>query len=154
MIQRIQTVYMLIAELLVGILFFVPFGEIAGKEGIIFRVGMKGIFPEGTPKPEAISSNWPIVIIWVLSLILIIVGIFLFENRKRQMRLSLINILILIALCCLIFFEVLSGSQQLSGHYSFSIYFVFPAIAAILLLMAYRAIAKDEALVRSIDRIR
>ena len=154
MIQRIQTVYMLIAELLVGVLYFVPFGEIAGKDGTIYRLGINGIFPEGNPKSEAISSNLPLVILWVVSLILIVVTIFLFENRKRQMRLLMINILILFALGGLIFFDVWSGSKQLSGHYSLSIYFVFPAIAAILLIMGYRAIGKDEALVRSIDRIR
>ena len=72
MIQRIQTVYLLIAEMLIGALFFVPFAEIAGKEGSIYRFDMKGIYLEGVQKTEIIYSSLPLVILWTVSLMLIL----------------------------------------------------------------------------------
>ena len=154
MIQRIQTVYLLIAEILIGALFFVPFAEIAGKEGSIYRFDIKGIYLEGVQKSEIIYSSLPLVLLWAVSLILILVTIFLYKNRVLQMRISTINIFILLGLGGLIFYYVRSGAKLLMGVYSLTIYLVFPVIAAILIYLAIRAISKDELLVRSIDRIR
>jgi len=154
MIQRIQTVYLLIAEILIGALFFVPFAEIAGKEGSIYRFDIKGIYLEGVQKSEIIYSSLPLVLLWAVSLILILATIFLYKNRILQMRISTINIFILLGLGGLIFYYVWSGAKLLMGVYSLTIYLVFPVIAAILIYLAIRAISKDEELVRSIDRIR
>lgn len=154
MIQRIQTVYLLIAEMLIGILFFVPFGEIAAKEGGIYRFDIKGVYLEGIQKPEIIYSSLPLVILWAVSLVLILATIFLFKNRILQMRLSTINIFIQLGFGGLIFYYIYSSTKLLSGVYSLTIYLVFPVISAILIYLAVRAIAKDELLVRSIDRIR
>ena len=154
MIQRIQTVYLLIAEMLIGSLFFVPFGEIAVKAGSIYRCDIKGVYLEAIPKPEIILSSLPVDILWAASLILILVTIFLFKNRVLQMTLAKINIFLMLGLGGLIFYYVWSIAKQLSGVYSFTIYLVFPIISAILIYLALRAIDKDEKLVRSIDRIR
>ncbi len=154
MIQRIQTVYMLIADLLIGLLFFVPFGEIVAKAGGLYRVDIKGLYLEGVPKPEIISSNMLVMIVWILGLLLIGAAIFMYNNRKRQMGLSMINIFIVLTLGALIYYDVWSGAKLVSGQSSLTLYFTFPEIAAILIYMAYRSIGKDELLVRSIDRIR
>jgi len=154
MIQRIQTVYLLIAEMLIGALFFVPFAEIAGKEGNIYRFDIKGIYLEGVQKAEIIYGSLPLVILWVVSMILILATIFLFKNRILQMRLSRINIFILLGLGGLIYYYVRSIAKILMGVFSLTVYLVFPFIAAILIYLAIRAINKDELLVRSIDRIR
>jgi len=154
MIQRIQTVYLLVAEILIGALYFVPFAEIAGKKGSIYRFDINGIYIEGVQKQEIIYSGLPLLLLWVVSLILILGSIFLFKNRILQMRISKINIFLLLGLCGLIFYSAWSCARILMAVYSLTIYLVFPIIAAILIYMAYKAIAKDELLVRSIDRIR
>ena len=154
MIQRIQTVYLLIAEMLIAALFFVPFAEIAGKEGSRFRFDMNGIYPLGVQNPESIYSSLPLVILWALSMILILVTIFVFKNRILQMRISSINIFLMLGLSGLIYYYVWSSAKILMGVYSFNIYLVFPLIAAVFIYLAKRAIKRDELLVRSIDRIR
>lgn len=154
MIQRIQTVYLLIAEMLIGALFFVPFAEIAGKDGSIYQFDIKGIYLEGIQKAEIIYGSTPLVILWVMSMILILVTIFKYKNRILQMRLATINVFILLGLAGLIYYYVVSSAKILAGVYSLTIYLVFPVIAAILIYLAIRAIRKDELLVRSIDRIR
>ena len=154
MIQRIQTVYLLIAEMLIAALFFVPFAEIAGKEGSRYRFDINGIFTLGVPNSEMIYGSLPLVILWALSMILILVTIFVFKNRILQMRISSINIFLMLSLSGLIYYYGWSGAKILTGVYSFNIYLVFPLIAAVLIYLAKRAINKDELLVRSIDRIR
>ena len=154
MIQRIQTVFLLIAGMLIGALYFVPFGEIASKEGSIYRFDMKGIYLEGIPKPEIICNSLPLVILMAVSLILIFVTIFMFKNRILQMKLSRINIFIQLGSAGLIFYDIYSCAKTLSGVYSFTVFLIFPLISSILIYLALRAINKDELLVRSIDRIR
>jgi len=154
MIQRIQTVYLLIAEMLIGALFFVPFAKILGNEGLIYQFDMKGIYLAGSQKPEIIYGSLPLVILCALSLIILLITIFKYKNRILQMRLSTINILLLIGIGGLIFYYVYSSAKLMQGSYSLNIYLVFPVVAAIFIYLAIRAIAKDELLVRSIDRIR
>lgn len=154
MIQRIQTVFLLIAGILIGALFFVPFGKIASKEGSIYLFDMKGIYLEGIPNPEIIYSSLPLVILMAVSLIFIFATIFKFKNRILQMKLSRINIFMQLGSAGLIFYNLYSCAKTLSGVYSFTIFLVFPLIASILIYLALRAIKKDELLVRSIDRIR
>lgn len=154
MIQRIQTIYLLIAEILIGTLFFVPLAEITGKEGILYRFQIQGIFMEGLPGSGVNLSSWPLIILLVLSIILILVTTFMFRNRILQMRLAKIAVFTLVALSVLIYYYVISVTKILAGHYSMSIFSVILVIAPILVYLAIRAIKKDELLVRSIDRIR
>jgi hypothetical protein len=154
MIQRIQTVYLLIAEILIGILFFVPFAGISGKDGSIYRFDLKGLSLDGILKSEIASGSMPLILLWAVSMILIVVTIFMYKNRKQQIWFSIITIFILLGFGSLIFYFVLSNAKLLAGSHSFRIFMIFPVIAAILSYMARRAIGKDEMLVRSIDRIR
>jgi len=70
------------------------------------------------------------------------------------MTLAKINIFLMLGLGVLIFYYTWSIAKQLTGVYSITLYSVFPFISAILIYLAFRAIDKDEKLVRSIDRIR
>jgi hypothetical protein len=144
----------MIAGILIGILYFVPYAEVTGKEGAIYQFGMRGIFPEGILKNEIFPGRLPMLAFWAASIILILVTIFKFKNRILQMKLAIINIVVVFILGALIFYNAWSGSKLLSGDSYLTLYFIFPFIAVILIYMAYRAIKKDELLVRSIDRIR
>ncbi len=154
MIQRIQTVYFLISEILIGLLFFVPFAEIYGTGNTIYRFEMDGLCLTGVPKPESIINGQPLVFLSTLVLLFVISAIFLFKNRKVQIWITIVNIFLLLGLWGLMLYDVLSGAKTVSGIFSFQFYFTFPLIAAIFNYMAIRAIKKDEMLVRSVDRIR
>ena len=154
MIQRIQTVYFLISEMLIGLLFFVPFAEIAGTGSAVYRFDMDGLHLMGVPKPEFIISGQPLVFLSTLVLLFVISAIFRFKNRKTQIWITIVNIFFLLVLWGLMFYDVLSGAKSVSGIYSFRFYFTFPLIAVVFNYMAIRAIKKDEMLVRSVDRIR
>ncbi|HAH26279.1 MAG TPA: DUF4293 domain-containing protein [Prolixibacteraceae bacterium] len=147
MIQRIQTVYLLIAALLIGLLFLLPFAEIA-KDGAIYMFNFKGIVLDGTLKENGTSISILIGIIIALQG----VAIASFKNRARQMRLTVFAILLMLGLLGMFFFFTFYSFS--GANVSLKISVLFPVVAIILDYLAIRAIGKDEALIRSIDRIR
>lgn len=103
---------------------------------------------------QVFDSNVPYVSI--ASMILGIIGIlsiFSFKNRKRQMMLNKISILINALLIGVLVYWLLN----LSGGMNFpekGIEPAFPALAIICLIIANIYIRKDERLVKSVDRLR
>lgn len=147
MIQRIQTVYLFISALLIGLLFLFPFAEIA-KDGAVYLFNFKGILLDGVLKENGIAISVLIVVIMALHGF----AIFSYKNRKRQKMIVIFTILMMLGLFgLLIFFTYFSFS---GAQISFEMSVVLPLVAIIIDYLAIRAIGKDEALIRSIDRIR
>ncbi|BAP29302.1 uncharacterized protein CHSO_0265 [Chryseobacterium sp. StRB126] len=129
MLQRIQTIWTLLAVIAAVFLF------ITGQDVVI-------------------SDSIPVLNIGCI--ILVIIGslsIFSFKNRKRQILLNTISIIINALLIGVLAYWLLS----LSGGIQFpekGIEPIFPLIAMICLLIANVYIRKDERLVKSVDRLR
>lgn len=154
MIQRIQTIYFLIAALLVGSLFFVPFAEIINAKGEIYRFDASGFYMEGSQGHEMIIGGLPVVFLCIISALFILVTIFQFNKRPRQIKFSKLNIFILLILCGLVYCNLWRGIYLITGSHSLKIYLAFPLIAIVLIYLAIKAIRKDQELLKSIDRIR
>jgi len=152
MIQRIQTIYFLVAEMLISILFFFPFAEIVGKEGKIYQLDFKEFYPDMVQKTGWIGS--PLFLLGAVCFLLILVTIFQYKQRVLQIRLAIIAIVLLLSLAGLIFYYGKSAEKMVSGAGSLNLVVLSPLIATIIIYLAIRAINKDEKLVRSIDRIR
>lgn len=147
MIQRIQTLFLFVSAILIGLLFVLPFAEIA-KDGAIYLFNCKGILLDGILKQNGF------IVIAIISIILAVsaFAILDFKNRKRQIKIIVLDILLKLALSGLfIYYTYLSFS---GAQISFKIGMVFPLVAIIFDYLAISAIRKDEALIRSIDRIR
>lgn len=147
MIQRIQSVYLLISTILIGLLFLLPFAEIA-KDGAIYLFNFKGVLLDG-----AVKSNGLVVpVLLVMIIALNVLAIFSYSNRGKQVKLVWGAMLMLAVLLVLfVYFTYLSFS---GAQISFKLGAVLPLISIILNYLAIRAINKDDALIRSIDRIR
>ncbi|MEG1955064.1 MAG: DUF4293 domain-containing protein [Mucinivorans sp.] len=79
--------------------------------------------------------------------------ILFFRRRIVQIRLCFaLGVLLVGLIGFLVFYNVRLG--QSGGVMSYSVANVFPLICLVLLWLAYRGIIKDEALVRSLDRLR
>ncbi|MFP4047312.1 MAG: DUF4293 domain-containing protein [Bacteroidales bacterium] len=153
MIQRIQTLYLLIALILTGVLFFFPFAEILSAENELYFFHFNGFYH--AESEELYIQTIPSIILLIAIALLTIVIIFLFKKRIIQMRLAFINMLLQLGFAGLIYFYVNNLSSSLEAEaVSYKLFGAIPFIAAILHYLAIRAIGKDEALVRSIDRIR
>jgi len=154
MIQRIQTLYLFVADLLIAVLFFVPFAEIAGKDGNLYLLNISGIVPVGTTGRPLLPGYWSVTVLVSLVLILLSLIIFQFKNRISQIRLSYVTLLILLGLTALLYFFVWRSNSLFGNGYSLKIFITFPLIAVVCVYLAIRGIVKDEKLVKSIDRIR
>jgi peptidoglycan/LPS O-acetylase OafA/YrhL len=126
MIQRIQTVYLLIAAALTGVMFVPAFHSFMKSYAVFWQI--------------AVYAGWG------LSVILSLIAIFQFKKRNYQIKSCLLSMLFVV----LPYAVIIPKSQ--AGNYSISV--AFPLIAFILLILAIFAIRKDEKLVRSADRIR
>lgn len=154
MIQRIQSLYLLVANILLAALYLSPFAELSGKEGKSFLFSLNGLVPVNAVNGEIVLSTWPLLAITGLIFALILLVIFQYKNRPLQIKLTYLSAVLLIILTGLIYFYVLKGNTVTGGNYSFRLSSTFPLIAAVFAWLATRGMIKDENLVKSIDRIR
>lgn len=147
MLQRIQTVYLVIAVVLLSMLYRFPLADIStGSE--IFQFSINGIF-KGS---EMVFNGLPLIAFLSLIILLHVFVIFMYKKRIRQMRVLGFTIILLLGLFGLFFYFAYAGFK--GATVSFKIPVAFPVIAAILDYLSIRDIGKDEALVRSVDRLR
>ena len=93
MIQRIQSVYLLVVTILSVIVLFSPVSFIA-TSSTIFDLSYKGI--TSTPPIDALHLNvWPLTLIAALIPLIAFVSIFLYKKRNLQLRLNIINFLLI-----------------------------------------------------------
>ena len=98
-----------------------------------------------------------IAILAVISIVLAAVSIFQFKNRLTQIKLNMMNTLVMVSCQGLaVYFILVKGnklfSPELQGNYQIG--FVLPVFALLLNSFANYFIKKDENLVRSVDRLR
>lgn len=147
MIQRIQSLYLLVSAVLTSALFALPFAEIA-KDGAIYLFSSNGIVLDGVVK----QSGLLIAIVIALIVGLHLGSVFAFKNRGLQKKIVLVGMISLLGLFGLIFYY--SYFSFSGAKISLQTGSIFPLIAIIVDYLAIRGINKDEALIRSIDRIR
>lgn len=131
MIQRIQSAFLLAATSLLATLFFSPMAENL-QESVKFT--------------EVI----PLLIFDIITTFVAFTTIFLYKNRMLQIRLSIFNTIMLLAFQGWIIYLFAIRPENTI----FTINSVFPIIAAILTWLAIRYIGRDEALVKSVNRLR
>nr|WP_299174613.1 DUF4293 domain-containing protein [uncultured Allomuricauda sp.] len=136
MIQRIQTFFLILVGVISGVLPFVLNLWIDG-EGV-------AVFAE--------NELW-ISIVFYLSAALALISIFMFKNRQNQFVLNRLNMILNLFLLGFFVYRSLS----LSGENTISekgIGMLIPVFSIVFLVLANRAIKKDEDLVKSVDRLR
>ncbi len=164
MIQRIQTLYLAGATILLLFWFFSPLATffVGGQE---FSFGIMG-FSTLSNSAESISiRTWPLLLLTALTTFISVGTIFLYKRRMIQIRLCIFNFVALIGLVGLLAYFVFqvkiafenaaqNSPTAIAVASKFSYVDVFPLVAALLTFMALRRIASDEAMVRSMDRLR
>lgn len=141
MIQRIQTVWLFLAALVMACIFYFP----------VYK------FSSPTQLPMTIGNDFVGIILAGISIVLSLVTIFRFKNRKNQVGLTWLNILVTIGLQAWLFFKVTNfrndpANSTLQGYFWIGMF--LPLVTLILLFMAKSGIRKDEKLVKSLDRLR
>ena len=137
MLQRIQTIYLLLAFVATGVLpFFIPLWTMAdGKEYVFMQ-------------------NQVYVALLALSTTLTLVSIVSYKKRQNQFVMGRLNIILNLILLGLFVYRSLNVSGETPAVSEKGIGMFLPIVAIVLLVLANKAIKKDEDLVKSVDRLR
>ena len=144
MLQRIQTVYLLVAIILSGIVsFFLPFWSDQEME----VVNLDSLFQTG----EAALLAVPVL--FMMSGLISVITLLSFKTRTKQIVFNRLNIVINFLLLGIIVYHLLMlpGETVVSKK---GIGVFIPLIVIVFLALANKAIIKDDKLVKSVDRLR
>lgn len=152
--QRIQTVYLGIAIVAGILMLFLPVATLTGAEGTVTYL-LTGISGPGEMDSEL---PWPVLLLAAVVIIVNAGAVVLFKNRGTQMRLLKLNLLLATGLLVATMFYVdvamAPFADQEAVEESYGIGLVLPLVIMLLTFLANRAVKKDEALVRSTERLR
>jgi uncharacterized membrane protein len=140
MIQRQQTLWLLLSTISAFLCYFFPFavgGEIPGRSTapIILKLDA--------------ASKFPLLILAGASLVLSIFIIFLFKNRKQQMLLCCLGLLVSALLLIAYFVQTNKLIKP-----TLALWCIFPFAIVVGYFMAFRNIRKDEKLIKTLDKLR
>lgn len=154
MIQRIQSIFLLLAAICTSVVFFIPYAGINSEKGHYDVLACAVHVTEGTETANEVNTL-PTAALTTVTALLPIFIVFLFRKRLLQIKLSRLAIFLNSGLLALMFVYADNIGRQISGSStSYQAGFIFPVLAIIFLFIAIKYVKKDEALVRSADRIR
>lgn len=151
MIQRIQSIYLAIAILAMSLALLLPFATYSILEETTEYTAL------GFERHKELSFFLPVLYPILMSLILSLLAVFSFKNRKRQLTFNKINFLVVMISIVFVFVnfnQIESTFSLVPENIDYGIGFFFPILAFVAILMANRAINQDEKLIKSMDRIR
>lgn len=151
MIQRVQTVYLILIAICAGLVFAFPFSsyQIGGNEYVynVFGFTMNKVSILTIPLYPIIMGIGGLAIL----------SIFLYKNRKLQLRINQANYLLILGAIVLLFLDFGSLETALgedSKSVSYGIGMFLPVACLVFNFLANRGIKNDEKLIKSMDRLR
>ena len=154
MIQRIQTIWLLISAISSGFLMKGGIINFIDKSGQKYFTGFLGIYKLTESGQELITSSIPIAAIIILVPLLSVITILFFKSRRIQKVLTLI--LVTLSLCLIIL--VTYYSYILMKNYDTELVpgvkMIIPLIILIAVFLAYKGISRDDHIVKSYYRLR
>jgi hypothetical protein len=150
MIQRIQTVYLFLITVLAVVALCLPVGRFLQDGLLTAELYNLYIAPV---KGEAVYAPWALFALLLVVAVSSFACIFLFKKRMLQVRMIIFNALLLIGyyIAYGVFAFILAKEW---GTFALGWSACLPAVALILDYLAFRAVMKDEMIVRSLDRLR
>ena len=137
MLQRIQTIYLLLALFSASIFpYLLPLWKLDSGKDFYF------------------IQNLNYVILFGLSIALSVISIISFKKRQLQFVLGRLNIILNLILLGLFVYRSLNLSGETPAVSEKGIGMFLPVFSIVLLVLANKAIKKDEDLVKSVDRLR
>lgn len=172
MIQRIQSIYLVLALVGLALLFMFPtatFDLVNPQTNTIEATASLDLVEQATTYdqtgiiPTFVGQGS--VLLMILAIVIAVgtlVSIFLFKNRILQMRLVALTLVLTLAYIAIVFVSTIDGCVAhlqeswpiwtVNMHYGVGTF--APLAVAVLLFLAQQAIKKDELKVRAADRLR
>ena len=174
MIQRIQTLYLLLVVALGIALVWLPVVEFvstavindqtdnqavetirtwqlkASGVRVIHWIQDTGVYNE----PAPVQGIWGLLLATLIIPVFALVDIFLYKKRILQARLNIFTVMFCLGWYGVLFIYIWQAKLAQGVEWYIMPWASIPLVCMILTLMATRRILKDEALVRAADRIR
>jgi hypothetical protein len=149
MIQRIQSLYLLLASGAFGSLFALPFLTTTTTDAA-------ATVPQLADGQLNLFDNIGLLGLTALGIALALATIFMYKDRATQGKLAMMGVLVAVFLLALagISTQGVNSAVPTEGHVQFGLGWAAPVIGMVLSWLASNAIKKDEKLVRSMDRLR
>jgi len=155
MIQRIQSLYLLLAMVAIGLLFYFPVANyFSDMDCYRFSITEFTSLNPNVSSPFSKFFTFPLLINALALVILSGISIFYYKNRKLQINILNFNILFNIVLIVLLFFYTDKINKAIQISPEFAVGTFLPLISLLFFVLASRNIRKDEKLVKSADRLR
>jgi hypothetical protein len=150
MLQRIQTLFLLLAAAAMLVASVTPLAFFI-YEGDKVTLEAMGVYLDGTLN----DSTWGQFALGMVSSVLSLITVFLYKQRMLQIRLSVFNVLLMIGFYLYFGFIIYKLLPMETLEFQkVGVGIIMPLIALILTILAIRNIGADEALIRSLNRLR
>ena len=157
MIQRIQTVWLLVASLTLFLLFLFPYLQYFDNFGTAMVIKVTGIYQGVSEGVIQVKSFILQTIVTVVLALLPLVTIFNYKDRKKQLQICYLNIFLVLLLG--IWFYVTSSNAVAEVNKTLAIENIgigalLAPLDIVFLFLAAKGIRNDEKLIKSVDRLR
>lgn len=156
MLQRIQSIYLFVASLLLFALYFFPLAHNVYVNNAPVTIMVTGIFEDVNGVQKHLESFTALIAATAIVAIIPLVIIFLFKNRKQQIAFCYGTIVVLFGYS---FWMAQTVKQAVGegvqlGTKTMGIGLFLTSISIVMLILAAKSIQRDQKLVKSADRLR
>ncbi len=137
-IQRIQTLMLLIAAIFMAVFCFTPFASIQAG-----NAAAQAIYAKDAPV---------LLVVNILIAVLLVLSIFLYKDLRRQMKLTILSMVLICVSIVTSFFYIYAGFEGATPILFGGVMLL--VLAVIFALLALRGMRHDHHLLRSVDRLR
>ncbi|KAA8486708.1 uncharacterized protein DUF2645 [Arcticibacter tournemirensis] len=155
MLQRIQTLWLFLSTTMIFALFLFPFLQILSANGTAKAIKVTGVYENIGGQVVQSDGFIGLTIATVLLGLLPFVVIFFYADRKKQIKLCYLTIVLIIGFS----FWLAQTAKGIIGDMTielqnYGIGVILPCLAIFFIVLALRGIRRDEKLIKSADRLR
>jgi len=155
MLQRIQSIYLLLASLAIFALYLVPLVHNVTLDGKSADILVTGVFQVVNGQQAHTEVFVALTAVTAIIGIIPLIIIFLYKNRKQQIALCYSAMLVIVGYS----FWMAQTAKKVMGDikidtHNFGIGLFLSSISMLLIIFALKAMQRDEKLVKSADRLR
>lgn len=155
MLQRIQSIWLLLASICIFALFLFPYLQVLNADGSAKSIKVTGVHENVAGQVVQTEAFLGLTIATVVLAMIPLFTIFLYRNRSRQLSAGYATIVLTIGFS----FWLVQTAKSVLGNITlrtenYGIGVLLPSLAVFFLILAIRGIKRDERLIRSADRLR
>ncbi len=155
MLQRVQTIWLFFATAALFCLFLFPYIQVLNSDGTAKALKVTGVYQNIGGQVVQTQQFLVLTIATVLVGLLPFIIIFFYQDRKKQIMICYLSILVLLGYS----FWLVQTAKQVLGNITlqvdnYGIGVILPSLAILFIILALRGIRNDEKLIKSADRLR